>query len=298
MMKFPLLSGLVAAGLVCFGPLAFGEPDISIQVVTTFDVPGTGTSTFPFHINDRGEIVGYFIDASGATKGFFRAANGRLKLIVEPDDTGNFTRTLGINNSRVMCGDFFNVADNTYHGYFLSGSTFTQFDAAPGVGTYVGDINNVGDFVGAFGSAVQPTEAFIDVAGVLTSISVPGAAASYGQALNNADEMVGLYVDSGSVDHGFFRAANGTLMDPIDYPASISTFLNGVNDRDWVVGNYTDSSMVEHGLFLRLPHSFVSFDYPGAVATSLNGINKNGLICGSYTDSNGLHHGFIAQVTR
>jgi hypothetical protein len=70
MMKFPLLSGLVAAGLLCFGPLTFGQPDISIQVVTTFDVPGPETSTFPFHINDRGEIAGYFTDASGATKGF------------------------------------------------------------------------------------------------------------------------------------------------------------------------------------------------------------------------------------
>jgi hypothetical protein len=190
------------------------------------------------------------------------------------------------------------VADNTYHGYFLSGRTFTQFDAGPDVATYVGDLNNAGDFVGAFGSSVQPTEAFIDVAGVLTAVSIPGATASYGQALNNVEEMVGLYFDSESASHGFFRAANGTLTDPLDYPASISTYLNGINDGDWIVGNYTDSSMFQHGLLLKLPHSFLSFDYPGAPATSLNGINRTGLICGSYTDNSGLHHGFIAQVNR
>src|SRR5712691_1686943 len=137
------------------------QPLITIQVVTTFDYPGVGNSTTPFGINDRGEIAGYFVDVNGATRGFMRFVNGSFSApIIEPNDTGNFTRALGINSSRTICGDFFNVADNTFHSYFLSGSTFTQFDVGGPVSTSVIGLNAVGDFVGGFGSSVQPNQAF------------------------------------------------------------------------------------------------------------------------------------------
>src|SRR5207245_9705370 len=47
----------------------------SIEVITTFDYPGTGNSTLPQKINERGDIVGEFIDSNGVTRGFFRFSN-------------------------------------------------------------------------------------------------------------------------------------------------------------------------------------------------------------------------------
>jgi hypothetical protein len=296
-MKLSLLSG-IAAGLFCFGAISFAQPDVTITVVTTFDVPGAGNSTTPFKIDDAGNISGYFIDTEAIVRGFLRLSNGRIRTIVEPNDTGNFTRSLGINNSLTICGDFFNVADNTFHGYFLSGRTFTQFDAAPNVSTYLGDLNNAGNFVGSYGSLTQPNQAFIDIGGVLTPITIAASTGSYGQGLNNLNDMVGLYFDSASVNHGFFRDAAGTVTAPLDFPGSSDTHINGINDKKWAVGNYNDSAEVEHSFFLRMPNSFTSFDYPGAIGTSLNGINKTGLMCGSYVDGSGVHHGFIAQVSR
>src|SRR5689334_10907491 len=42
----------------------------SIEVITTFDYPGTGILTLPQKINERGDIVGEFIDSSGVVRGF------------------------------------------------------------------------------------------------------------------------------------------------------------------------------------------------------------------------------------
>ncbi|MGC1321489.1 MAG: hypothetical protein WA849_04860, partial [Candidatus Udaeobacter sp.] len=48
----------------------------SIEVITTFDYPGAGNSTLPQKINERGDVVGVFVDASGVTRAFVRFSDG------------------------------------------------------------------------------------------------------------------------------------------------------------------------------------------------------------------------------
>ena len=49
----------------------------TIEVLEIFDYPGTGNQTRPQKINDRGVIAGIYIDgASGASRGFYRRADG------------------------------------------------------------------------------------------------------------------------------------------------------------------------------------------------------------------------------
>ena len=115
--------------------------------------------------------------------------------------------------------------------------------------------------------------------------------------INNSKQLVvGYYVDSSGIPHGYFRDANGALHFPIDPSGSVATVLFGLNDRNWVVGRYADSSGVTHGLFFVPPNNFFTFDFPGSTFTSLNGINDQGLICGRYVDASGIAHGFIARV--
>jgi len=100
----------------------------SIEVITTFDYPGTGNSTLPQKINERGDIVGVFIDSLGVTRGFVRFSNGSFSApIVDPNDTVGFTEGRGINNSGTVCGDYASP-DGNNHGFFLSGGTFTEYD--------------------------------------------------------------------------------------------------------------------------------------------------------------------------
>src|SRR6266496_4234828 len=94
------------------GTFAQQAPEsVSIRVITTFDYPGTGNLTLPQQINDAGDIVGYYIDffSNAEDRGFVRFANGNFSApIVEPNDTCMDTRARGINNSRLVCGEYHN----------------------------------------------------------------------------------------------------------------------------------------------------------------------------------------------
>src|SRR5437667_12104661 len=107
----------------------------SIEVITTFDYPGAGNLTLPQKINERGDVVGEFIDSSGVARGFVRFSDGSFSdPIVDPNDTVGFTEGRGINNSRTVCGDYVG-SDGNRHGLFLSGGTFTGFDIPGAVST-------------------------------------------------------------------------------------------------------------------------------------------------------------------
>src|SRR6266545_3851839 len=236
----------------------------SIEVITTFDYPGTGNSTQPQKINERGDIVGIYIDSLGVQRGFVRFSDGSFSApIVDPNDTVGFTHGRGINNSRTVCGEY--------------------------IGSDVLGINDARDFAGGFdpdGSGIF--QAFVSIGGTLTSFSVPDALSTYAYEINNLKQLVvGYYIDSSGILHGYYRDANGALHFPIDPSGSVGTILFGLNNRNWVVGRYPDSSGAIHGLFFLPPNQFATFDYPGSTVTSLNGINDQGIICGRYRDASG-----------
>jgi len=270
----------------------------SIQVLTTFDYPGTGNSTLPQKINERGDIVGEFIDSNGVTRGFVRFSDGSFSApIVDPNDTVGFTEGRGINNSGTVDGDYV-ISDGTVHSFFLSGGTFTEYDVPGALQTNLLSINDAASFTGTFDPGSGIFQAFINVGGALTSFSVPAAIATLAYEINNSNQLtVGYFIDSSGILHGYFRDANGALHFPIDPSGSVATVLFGLNDRNWVVGRYADASGVTHGVFFLPPNQFSTFDYPGSAFTSLNGINDRGIICGRYVDATGIAHGVIARVT-
>ncbi len=271
----------------------------SIEVITTFDYPGAGNLTLPQKINERGDIVGEFIDSNGVVRGFVRFSDGSFSApIVDPNDTVGFTEGRGINNLGTVAGDYA-ISDGTLHSFFLSGGTFTEYDVPGAVQTNLLSINDAGDFTGGFdpdGSGIF--QAFVGHGGNITSFSVPGAISTFAYEINNSKQLVvGYYIDASGILHGYFRDANGVLHFPIDPSGSVGTVLFGDNIRNWVVGRYADSSGVTHGLFVVPPDGFFTFDYPGSTFTSLNGINDQGFICGRYVDASGIAHGFLARVT-
>src|SRR5258708_34560321 len=130
----------------------------SIEVITTFDYPGTVISTQPQKINDGGDIVGIYVDSLGVTRGFVRFSDGSFSApIVDPNDTVGFTEGRGINNSATVCGDYA-TSDGNLHGFFLSGGTFTEYDVPGAVFTAVLGINNPADFAGPFIGAIGVTQ--------------------------------------------------------------------------------------------------------------------------------------------
>ena len=270
---------------------------ITIDVLTTFDYPGDVQSTIPQKINDAGDIAGDFIDSSGAESGFIRFRNGTFSPpIVFPGSNGPVTQARGINNLGLVCGYF--ISDNFAHSYFLSGDTFTQFDAPGAVNTYVNAVNDAGNFAGSIDIAGPANEGFASINGNIVTYGIPAGTVTTAYSINNSDQIVGSYFDGVAIYHGFLRSADGTLTFPIDPVGSTSTFLFGNNDRNIMVGRYVDGTGVAHGFVFKRPQSFVTFDFPGATFTSLNGLNREGFVCGRYTDSSGVTHGFVAKLRR
>ena len=283
-------------------PGAFAQEasdSISIQVITTFDYPGDVTQTVPSGINDRGDIIGFYTDSEGVTRGFVRFPNGTFSApIVEPNDTVGFTEGRGITDQRLICGWYIG-SDGFAHGYFLNRGVFTEFDVDGANETLVDGVNDAGDFVGNYTSETVFAAAFSNIGGITAPIIIPGDRGnSFAYAINRSRQITGGYQKGGKI-HGWWQDSDGTVYAPFDPPHSKATLPFGVNDQGWVVGRFfrNQQEQREQGFLFRLgTDRFLVFEYPGAVFTSLNGINNDGLICGRYDDGSGLLHGFLAQV--
>ena len=284
LLVFPLLGAVAQAA------------SFTIDVLQTFDYPGTGNQTRPQKIDDFGNIAGVYLDSAGVSRGFVRFANGNFSApIVDPNDTSGFTEGRGINNSQIICGDYLG-SDGAFHGFFLSGSHFKEFDVVGATTTEVLGINNADDFVGTYTGGSGILHGFVSLGGTITPFFVRGSSGTLAYQLNSSNQLVGYYLDSAAITHGYFRDSNGTLRFPIDPSGSTGTILFGNNDSNWIVGRYADSAGLTHGLFLVLPNKFTIFDFPGSTFTSLNGINQQGFICGRYLDSSAIEHGILARV--
>jgi hypothetical protein len=173
---------------------------------------------------------------------------------------------------------------------------FSAFDVTGALDTSPLGINNLGYICGTATFSDGIPLAFLSVGQVATTFAVPGATATFAYQVNDSGQIVGYYVDSSGISHGYTRDSAGTLTYPIDVPGSTQTLLLGNNASNWVVGRYTDTSDATHGFFYVTPDDILTYDYPGATYTSLNGINRDGLICGYYNDTAGVSHGFVARV--
>jgi hypothetical protein len=269
---------------------------ISIQLVSTFDYPGTGNQTRPQKINTAGDIAGVFVDINGISYGFQRLANGHFgPPITDPNSPTPFTEGRGINDSGTVVGDYTDSA-GAFEGFFLNHNTFTNYDPEPTF-TIVLGVNNAGDFSGSVIPSSGIQSAFVSIGGVMTDFVVPRAAATLAYQINTTNTSCGYYIDTAGLTHGYYRNPDGTLHAGIDPAGSTGTIVFGNNDANFIVGRYSDAGGVTHGFLFIPPRRFVVYDFPGATFTSLNGINGSNQIVGRYTDpSTGIDHGILLQV--
>ncbi len=129
-----------------------------------------------------------------------------------------------------------------------------------------------------------------------TTFDVPMAAPPNGRALmgvtglNNSGEVVGYYLDSFGVEHGYLRDAAGNFT-TIDGPGSTNTDAAGINASGQIVGTFADS-FGAHGFVLG-GGVFTELDVPGSNETIATGISNSGLISGVYGNRAG---GFLRDA--
>jgi hypothetical protein len=115
---------------------------------------------------------------------------------------------------------------------------------ALGVAVAKADSLNVGD---ANDNTKHPTYVTLDP---------PGSVATIAKAINPRGDIVGVYLDSSNVEHGFLRAPDG-IFTTIDAPGAGTASEQGtvtwsINPAGAIAGLYIDSSNVFHG-YLRTP---------------------------------------------
>src|SRR5216684_29051 len=75
-----------------------------------------------------------------------------------------------------------------------------------------------------------------------TKVDFPGATSTEANSINNGNVIVGSYIDSSGLNHGF-QFANGTFT-TISFPGAAETAVLGINDLGDMVGWYKASIVV------------------------------------------------------
>lgn len=114
---------------------------------TTIDFPGAATGTVAGDINDSGQIVANYGDASGNAHGFLLSA-GNFSAI---DFPGAFSSTgpSGISANGQIVGSY-DDSNGALHGFLLSGAKFSTLDFPNVFSTLANRVNAVGQIVGIY----------------------------------------------------------------------------------------------------------------------------------------------------
>jgi probable HAF family extracellular repeat protein len=110
--------------------------------------------------------------------------------------------------------------------------------------------------------------------------------------VNDAGQIVGGYVDSSGVGHGYERSGGKFTTIDVPFAGATGTGADAINNSGEIVGGWTDSGGATHA-FTLIGGTFTSFDYPGATFTTTLDVNNKGEIVGFYNDTNGVGHGFL-----
>jgi hypothetical protein len=320
-----LLSLILLAGTVAYGQHTPSGDSTLQPVFTEFDAPQAGThsgqGTFPQDNNPAGTITGYYIDAATVFHGFLRTTD-RAITSFDPPGSGTLkgssqgTVPLSIDTAGEIVGQF---QDENYlfHGFLRAvDATFTIIDApnagtAANQGTIAGSINSQGVIAGYYIDANNMFHGFERAPdGAITTFDDPGeGTGTYRgtvetpteQGLNGAGQIIGYYVDSDNVDHGYLRSPDGSTFTTIDGPEAAYTLLVGLTPNGSIAGYFGDANNVAHGL-LRSPEGcLTTFDDPNAgtgsnQGTYVLGVNPPGAITGLYTDTGNTNHGYVRAI--
>jgi hypothetical protein len=239
------------------------------------------------------------------------------------------TQCVGIDNAGDVSG-FYQDASGTYHGFVLSGGSYTIINYQ-GQGTFVYGINDVGQVVGlstvGFVYNVQ-TQTF-------ETIGYPGASVTYPYAINNAGTVVG-YFQQGEQIEGFELVGSTYTEIVAPLEGNPNTYVRGITTAGELVlfgtsvtkeGNFLYANGKYHGLsfngevpdaevngiastrevvvgqfqpnrgpavagFLDRHKIPMELEFPGATNTFPSGVNDTGETVGYFEDASNSIHGF------
>ncbi|HEX8815371.1 MAG TPA: hypothetical protein VF753_07715, partial [Terriglobales bacterium] len=138
----------------------------------------------------------------------------------------------------------------------------------------------------------------------IVKFNAPSAGTGSGQGTQAfgivaGNTIMGSYIDSDNVSHGFLRSADGKFTE-FDPSGSQGTYPAGINSSSEITGIYHENG-VYHGFLRSADGKFTKIDAPEAGTGSSQGtqasdINSNQVVTGLYIDSNSTSHGFLRSA--
>jgi hypothetical protein len=187
---------------------------------TILTVPGA-SQTFASGINDLGHVVGIFYDDRGGPLPFI-AAQGRAWEIANPLQPGVGTIAESVTNWGAIVGHYrASSPDHRTHGwlYFYTGQAYS-FDVPGMHDTFVWDMNDYGQAVGATSDQQHTQSFFYETNGVFYAIQSPDPAVIFTDVsgLNSQGQLVGRVILPDPTDE-MNLLSRGFLATPL--PASL-----------------------------------------------------------------------------
>jgi hypothetical protein len=184
---------------------------------------GTGANqgTQAQTINDHGVVVGVYESSTGAVHGFTYHSGHYTTLHVPHAFYGKPGYGVGItcnNNADAMVGWVTPTANNVVEGLVDTTGHVTTF-TGPGAGTRTGDatfanaISNTGAIVGTSNGPTGVSHGWVLSGSHFTTLADPHATGAFGttpEGINRHGAVVGVYLDSHGLVHGFLVATGIT----------------------------------------------------------------------------------------
>jgi hypothetical protein len=223
---------------------------LSGGVYTTLSFPDA-RNTLAYGISNSGAIVGRYQDMKDGWHGF--VLDGGVYTGFNYPGAAR-TDAFGINrisNSGTIVGAYGDAgwSDSSpagWHGYALSGATYTALDYPGATGTYLWDINNSGTIVGGVYNATGAHGLILSNV-TWTTFNYPGVSGwTTGTGINDSGTIVGYA--SGGIG---FTLSDG-VYSPLNRPGARGTIAMDINTAGYVVGWYENAAGCATG-FLATP---------------------------------------------
>jgi probable HAF family extracellular repeat protein len=164
---------------------------------------------------------------------------------------------------------------------------------------FVAGLNNLNQIVGWWYDHSTPYSGFFydgQSQKLNTAFNMPGAVYTYPTAINDNQEVVGNWVDSNRVQHGFYWNPTAGFSD-ISVAGDTEMFLVGINNQSVILGAWRDDNtpMLLHYVTIVNGQPTASVNVPKSQAgsTVATAINNVGQVVGEYETQEGVERGFI-----
>ena len=222
---------------------------------------------------------------------------------VHANKTALETDTFAVNNAGAIAGDYVD-AKNVQHAMILAGKKLTTVDHkdcqtsggfSAGAIAFFG-INNKGAAAGWCTSTKTGLyQGFVYASGKFTAVNFPKSNGTQAIGINDKGDVVGLYLDSSSVQHGFVK--KGTKYRSIDVTGGSNTEAWGINNSGQItVFAVGSTGAFESFLYNGKTFKKVSDPNAGSSGTIARIVNNKGDVAGAYFDSSGSEIGFLRHA--